>query len=110
MVQDVELSLETPTFHGLKYSLGSVKTPHQEHSNQVGIRSVGVHVSLGFECSHLHGITQAMIIFVDHMNVPETKKEEMYQFVGNPQTAQGMHKSENLGCAEKRYDHENNGI
>ena len=76
-MQNEELPLEPPAFHRLEHSLGTIETPHQQHPHEVGVASIGVHIGSRPESPDPHGIHQAVILFVDHMYVSETKKEKI---------------------------------
>ena len=75
-----------------------------------GVASIGVHIGSRPESPDPHGIHQAVILFVDHMYVSETKKEKMYKLVRHQEVAQGMHEGKYLGGPQQRQYHEDNGI
>ena len=94
MVKYVEFSVESPTSHRGKDSARPIVTSYKEHSYQICVSPVSVHVCAGFEISDLHGQGQSSVLIFNHVDVPNAEEEQMHELIRHTKVTQGMHQVE----------------
>jgi hypothetical protein len=103
-VEDIELAIEPTTPHGFHDSQGPIKAPHQQHPDQVRVCPVRVQIGPRPECPDLHSVNEPVIFLMNHVNVTETEKENMDEFVRHPHVTERVHQMKDRRCAQKRHE------
>lgn len=89
-MQAVKFSLEAPTSHCLMNPLRTNGSSHKQHSNQIGIGFVRVHIRSGAEAPDSDGGYELSVFRFDNEDVAVGQQQQVNELLGEMQTVQGM--------------------
>ena len=109
-MEGVKLPGKAATKHGPVHAFGTVRGPHEEHTDEIGVGPVGMQAGGGPEGANTCGSEEPAVLLLHNEDVAVVEEQQINDLFRDPHTAECRTQGGNGVGGDQCYEGQENGI